>query len=75
MGSPADENYRWMGSIARDNVQDILLGYSISSSSMYPSIAVAGRKYTDAHGTLSPEQFAVNGMGPEQARGESTAPW
>ncbi len=63
-GSPADTNYRWVGSIARDNMQDILLGYSISSSSMYPSIAVAGRKYNDPQGTLSGEQFAVMGTGP-----------
>ncbi|HUI83208.1 MAG TPA: hypothetical protein VL240_03245 [Candidatus Binatia bacterium] len=62
-GSPADTNYRWMGSVARDNVQDILLGYSESSSMLYPSIAVAGRKYGDAQNTLSPEQFAVNGTG------------
>jgi len=62
-GSPPDTNYRWMGSIARDNVQDILLGYSISSSGTFPSIAVAGRKYSDPHGTLSGEQFAVTGGG------------
>ena len=62
-GSPSDSNYRWMGSIARDNVQDILVGYSESSSSMFPAIAVAGRVYSDAHGTLSPEIFAVNGTG------------
>ena len=67
-GSPADNNYRWMGSIARDNVQDILLGYSISSSTMYPSIAVAGREYRDPQGTLSPEQFSVNGGGPGASR-------
>jgi len=63
-GSPADTNYRWLGSIARDNVQDILLGYSISNSSMYPSIAVAGRKYSDQQGTLSGDQFSVTGGGP-----------
>ncbi len=62
-GSPSDMNYRWMGSIARDNVQDILVGYSESSSNMFPSIAVAGRKYSDPQGTLSPEQFSVNGSG------------
>jgi hypothetical protein len=67
-GSPADTNYRWMGSIARDNVQDILLGYSISSSGMYPSIAVAGRKYSDPQGTLSGEQFSVAGSGPGNPR-------
>ncbi len=62
-GSSEDFNYRWMGSIARDNVQDILLGYSISSSMTFPSIAVAGRKYSDPQGTLLGEQFAVNGTG------------
>ena len=71
-GSPSDTNYRWMGSIARDNVQDILLGYSISSSSIFPSIAVAGRKYSDTLGTLSTEQFSVVGSGPASASGWGT---
>lgn len=69
-GSSEDFSYRWMGSIARDNVQDILLGYSISSSNMFPSIAVAGRKYSDPQGTLAGEQFAVNGGG-----AQGTSPW
>ena len=34
-GSPADSSYRWMASIARDNVQDILLGYSLGNSVRY----------------------------------------
>ncbi len=38
-----DTNWRWMGSIAADMNNDILAGYSESSSTMYPSIAVAGR--------------------------------
>jgi hypothetical protein len=62
-GNPGDSQWRWMGSLTRDNVDDVLLGYSESSSTMYPSIAVAGRQYTDPVGTLSPEQFAVNGTG------------
>ena len=69
-GSPSDTNYRWMGSIARDNVQDILLGYSISPSSMFPSIALAGRKYGDPQGTLSGEQFAIMGSGAQES-----SPW
>lgn len=40
-----DSNYRWMGSIARDKKYDILLGYSESSSTIYPSIAVGSRGY------------------------------
>ena len=33
-----DATYRWMGSIASDQNSDILMGYSTSSSSQYPSI-------------------------------------
>jgi hypothetical protein len=62
-GNPGDSQWRWMGSLTRDNVDDVLLGYSESSSTMYPSIAVAGRKVSDPAGTLSAEQFAVNGSG------------
>lgn len=50
-----DSAYRWMGSIAMDQSGDILLGYSRSSSTSYPSIYVAGRVPTDAAGTLSQE--------------------
>jgi len=62
-GSPSDTQYRWMGSVSRDNVGDILLGYSESSSTIYPSIAVAGRVPTDQPGTLSAEDLFVNGTG------------
>jgi hypothetical protein len=63
-GSPADTNYRWMGSIARDNVEDILLGYSESSTATNPAIYAAGRKYTDTLGTLSAEVLSVQSGGP-----------
>ena len=62
-----DLNYRWMGSVAQDKVNDILVGYSISSSNMYPSIAVAGRQTTDPLGTLEPEAFVVAGTGSQPA--------
>jgi hypothetical protein len=61
-----DSNYRWMGSIARDNVRDILVGYSESSTSVYPSVAVAGRVYGDPQGTLSTEVFSVTGSGSQE---------
>ena len=38
-----DSKYRWMGSIAMDRVGNIGLGYSVSSSTTFPSIAVTGR--------------------------------
>jgi hypothetical protein len=66
MGVPTDSNYRFMGAIARDNAGDILLGYSESSSAIYPSIAVAGRRSSDSLGTLSPEVVVVNGLGSQE---------
>jgi hypothetical protein len=58
-----DSNYRWMGSIARDKQYDILLGYSESSASTYPSIAVTGRVVTDPLGTMENELPVINGTG------------
>jgi len=70
VGTSGDSNYRWMGSLARDNVDDVLVGYSVSSSSMHPSIAVAGRVSTDTLGTLSPEVFSVYGTGSQIDTGD-----
>jgi hypothetical protein len=67
VGTSGDSNYRWMGSLTRDNQRDILLGYSESSTSVYPSVAVAGRVYGDPTGTLSPEVFSVQGSGSQPA--------
>ncbi len=58
-----DSNYRWMGSIAMDQAQDIALGYSVSSSSLYPSIAYTGRVSTDTLGTMESEASIVSGTG------------
>lgn len=65
-----DSNYRWMGSIARDKTYDILLGYSESSSSMYPSIAITGRTFNDPLGTMEDEVTVINGTGSQPA-----SPW
>ncbi len=58
-----DSNYRWMGSVAADITNDILAGYSESSSSMYPSIAVAGRLKSDPPNTLESEVSVLAGTG------------
>ncbi len=47
-----DTNYRWMGSIAQDRLGDMAVGYSISSSSMKPTVAWAGRLAGDTSSTL-----------------------
>ena len=47
-----DSNNRWMGSIAMDQAGDIALGYSVSSSTVSPSIRYTGRLASDPLGTL-----------------------
>jgi Abnormal spindle-like microcephaly-assoc'd, ASPM-SPD-2-Hydin len=58
-----DSTTRWMGSIAMDQSSDIALGYSVSSSSVYPSIYFTGRVAADAPGSMEGEQLIVNGSG------------
>jgi hypothetical protein len=50
---PADGKYRWMGSAAMDKNGGIALGYSISSSAMFPSVGYTGRLAGDALGTMT----------------------
>src|ERR1700756_2562311 len=58
-----DSNYRWMGSVAMDHVGDLAVGYSVSSSSLSPSIRFAGRVPTDPASTLEAEVNIVSGTG------------
>jgi hypothetical protein len=37
-----DSNYRWMGSIAMDQAGDMAVGYSVSRSSLHPTIRYTG---------------------------------
>lgn len=48
-----DANHRWMGSIAMDRQGNIGLGYSVSSTSVSPSIRYAGRLSGDPLGQLA----------------------
>ncbi len=61
--SPPDSNSRWMGSIAMDKVGEIAVGYSVSSSSLFPSIRFTGRVPGDPSGTLQGESTILNGAG------------
>ncbi len=47
-----DAASRWLGSIAMDGSGNIALGYSVSSSTVYPSLRYIGRLATDAQGTM-----------------------
>ncbi len=58
-----DANTRWMGSMAMDQAGDMALGYSVSSSSVYPSVYFTGRVSGDPLGSMEGEQLMVSGAG------------
>jgi hypothetical protein len=62
--APADGVNRWMGGAAIDGSGDIALGYSASSTSVYPSIRYTGRLAGDAPGQMTQgEGVLANGSG------------
>lgn len=59
-----DSTYRWMGSAAMDQVGNLAIGYSASSSAIKPSLRWAGRLAADPLGTLAQgEGEIVTGQG------------
>ncbi len=70
----ANLTYRWMGSIAMDGAGNIALGYSKSSSSVYPSIAFTYRTPGDSLGTLRAEAIITAGTGAQSPLPDSVCP-
>jgi len=58
-----DSTYRWMGSAAMDQAGDIAIGYSASSSSVFPAIRYTGRTPSDPPGTMRTETSLHEGAG------------
>lgn len=54
-------NYRSFPDLAVNRCGDMLVGYTRTSTSMYPSVYVAGREVTDAAGTLKSETLLKAG--------------
>jgi hypothetical protein len=50
--APADGLERWMGSIAQDQDGNIALGYSVTGSSLFPSVRYTSRQAGDGAGTM-----------------------
>jgi hypothetical protein len=48
-----DAHHRWMGNAAMNGLGDIGLGYSVSSSSLNPSVRYTGRKASDPAGQMT----------------------
>jgi hypothetical protein len=58
-----DADSRWMASVAMDKAGNIAVGYSVSSSSTFPSIRYTGWEVGDPAGTLQGETSLVVGGG------------
>src|ERR1700682_2222937 len=59
-----DADWRWMGSAAMDKSGNIAMGYSVSSSSLFPQIHFTGRLAGDPAGSISQgENIIINGTG------------
>jgi hypothetical protein len=58
-----DSTYRWMASAAMDHAGDVAIGYSASSSSVFPAIRYTGRIPSDALGTMRTETSLLEGSG------------
>ncbi len=64
-----DSDHRWMGSVAMDGNGNVALGFSISSSSTFPSIRYAGRLAVDPSGQMSQgETELIAGSGAQTLR-------
>jgi hypothetical protein len=63
-GTVADPaNSHWIGSLGQDKNGDIALAFDVSSSSVFPSIAVTTRLATDPAGTMTTPVYLVQGGG------------
>ncbi len=62
-----DSNYRWMGSISADQEGNIAVGYSVSSTQMFPAIRYAGRLNGESPNQLTQnEATLIQGTGAQQ---------
>nr|WP_290666696.1 CHRD domain-containing protein [Ardenticatena sp.] len=59
-----DANHRWMGSAAMDGQGNMAIGFSVSSSTLFPSIHYTGRLAGDPLGTMPQgEGIIITGSG------------
>ena len=71
--SIADNNSRWMASVAMDSSGNMAMGYSVSGTGLYPSIRYTGRKKNDALNQMTiAERGIFNGGGSQTG---SAARW
>jgi hypothetical protein len=64
-----DSTWRWMGSVAMDQLGNLAIGFSASSAAIHPQIHYAFRLATDPPGTLTGENDAFDGNGSQTDTG------
>jgi hypothetical protein len=64
--SPDTPTYRWLGSIAQDKQGNMLLSYTASSSSLFPSLRYTGRIASDPLNQMEREGTIKPGGGSQQ---------
>jgi hypothetical protein len=62
-----DSTNRWLGSAATDKLGNVALGYSVSSSTLFPGIRVAGRLRNDIRNSVRGEVNVQSGAGSQTA--------
>ncbi len=75
---PADNDYRWLGSMAVDRQGNMALAYSRSSEGRHPGIYYTGRLATDPTGSLMPEARLIDGSASQDLPDPDTlvdGPW
>jgi hypothetical protein len=60
-----DAAWRWLGSIAMDAAGNMALGYSVSASTLLPTLRYTGRLSTDPPGTMMAETAVWAGLSPQ----------
>lgn len=74
--APADNNSRWMGSIAIDTAGTIALGYSVSGPNLYPAIRYTGRLKNDPLNTMTiAEKTIIHGGGSQTGVWSGRSRW
>jgi len=77
--APADNNSRWMASVALDTAGTMAMGFSVSSGTVFPSIHYTGRFKNDPLGQLTfTEKSIIDGAGSQTAgnnTGQSDGRW
>ncbi len=58
-----DDDFRWMAGISIDQSRNIGLGYTVSSTTTFPSVRYTGRTPSEPPGLLLDEQSCVVGSG------------